>query len=276
VAATSASPRLELSGPKLAAALERLIRATEEHGGVERHARALQAKSAAFRLQLVERDPLCLELADFRTLCALCATVRRRIAPYLEHGRFVGVRAAIAALLAGREATTDADERLRAFRAAFPEDRAHRWVHDLGAEILHAVDPERFPLMCRWVWDAQTNTGVLREIWHAEDVDLAHIDVPSDYATHLTLREELAQFLAANGVFRDVLYYVDLLLAQVYADYIGEQGGAYLRTDFSLPEDPALHLRRLLGLDGLCGRDGSRLKTPAILVTPVEPPALPS
>jgi hypothetical protein len=276
VAATTASPRLELSGPKLAAALERLIRSTEEHGGVERHAAALQAKSAAFRMQLVERDPQALGLADFRTLCALCATVRRRVAPYLEQARFAALRGAIARLLEGREDTAGADERLRAFRASFPEDRAHRWVHDLGAEILHGVDPERYPLMCRWIWDGETNTGVLREIWHGEDVDLARIDVPSGYATHLALREELAQFLAANGVFRDVLYYVDLLLAQVYADYIGEQGGAYLRTDFSLPEEPALHLRRLLGLDGLGGREGSRLKAPPILVTPVEPPALPS
>ena len=271
-----ASPRLELSGPRLGAALERLIRGTEAHGGVERFALGLQAKAAAFRMQLVERDPLALGLADFRTLCALCATVRRRVAPYLEQGRFAVVREAIARLLEGREDTAGTDERLRVFRAAFPEDRAHRWVHDLAAEILHAVDPERFPLMCRWIWDAETNTGVLREIWHGEDVDLARIDVPSGYATHLALREELAQFLAANGVFRDVLCYVDLLLAQVYADYIGEQGGAYLRTDFSLPEDPSPHLRRLLGLDGLGGRDGARLKAPAILVAPAEPPALPS
>ena len=52
------------------------------------------------------------------------------------------------------------------------------------------------------------------------------------------LREELAQFLSANGVFRDVMQYVDLLTAQVYADYICEQGGSYLRADFTRPRIP--------------------------------------
>lgn len=255
--------RLELSGPKLAAAFERLVAATDEHGGVERYVLALQAKGAAFRQALVDADARALDCAEFRTLAALCATVRRRIAPYLEPERFAPLREAIVRLLEGREDTATADARLAAFRGAFPGDRAHRWTHDLAAEILHAVDPERYPLMCRWVWDEETNTGVLREIWHGENLDMERIEVPARYATHVTLREELAQYLAANGVFRDVLQYVDLLLAQVYADYISEQGGTYLRADFNAPEDPALHLRRLLGLDGVGSRGRLRLKASA-------------
>jgi hypothetical protein len=152
------------------------------------------------------------------------------------------------------------DDRMAAFRGAFPEDREHRWVHDLAAEILHAVDPERYPMMCRWVWDAKASTGVLREIWHAEDVDQCVIDAPSRYGTYLMLREELSQFLAANGVFRDVIWYVDLLTAQVYADYVGEQGGTYLRTEFGTPEDPMQHVQRLLGLDGVNQKGRTRLK----------------
>jgi hypothetical protein len=114
--------------------------------------------------------------------------------------------------------------------------------------------------MCRWVWDAQANTGVIREIWHAEDVDQVTIEVPARYGTYLVLREELAQYLAANGFFRDAPQYVDLLTAQVYADYIGEQGGTYLRADFSSPEDPVHHTRRLLGLDGIKAQGRTRLK----------------
>jgi hypothetical protein len=84
--------------------------------------------------------------------------------------------------------------------------------------------------------------------------------VPDGYETFVVLREELAQFLAANGVYRDVLQYVDLLTAQVYAGYLSEQGGTYLRADFATPEEPMLHVRRLLGLDGI-GPDGrTRLK----------------
>jgi hypothetical protein len=101
---------------------------------------------------------------------------------------------------------------------------------------------------------------VIREIWHADDADYAAIEVPDGYGTFLVLREELAQFLSANGVFRDVVYYVDLLAAHVYADYISEQGGAYLRADFNTPEDPMQHTRRLLGLDGVDARGRTRLK----------------
>ncbi len=251
-------PRLELSGPKLAAAFERLVSGSDEHGGIERYVTALQAKTAVFR-QALERDHE-LDLKAVKTLCALSATVRRRVTPYLAPARFHALRAEIVRLLAGREDTSTTDERMAAFRGAFPEDREHRWVHDLGAEILHAVDPERYPMMCRWVWDAKANTGVLREIWHAEDVDQCVIDAPSRYGTYLMLREELSQFLATNGVFRDVLWYVDLLSAQVYADYIGEQGGTYLRTEFGTPEDPMQHLQRLLGLDGVNEKGRTRLK----------------
>jgi hypothetical protein len=142
------------------------------------------------------------------------------------------------------------DRRIAEFCVTFPVDRKHRWVKDLAAELLHALDPARYPLMCRWVWDEGANTGVLREIWHG-DVDRATIKVGDGYATHVMLREELSQFLADNGVFRDVLQYVDLLLAQVYSEYIAAQGGSYLRADFSSPEDSVAYLRRLLGLDGV-------------------------
>jgi hypothetical protein len=186
--------------------------------------------------------------------------VRRRIGRYLEADSFSMLSARIRQLLAGSEDTSTTDARVAAFCAAFPQDREHRWVRDLAAEILHNVDPERYPLMQRWVWDARTNTGVIREIWHGEDVDNRSIDLPDTYATFLMLREELAQYLAANGVFRDVLFYVDVLAAQVYAEYIGERGGTYLRADFATPEDPMLHTRRILGLDGVDAAGRTRLK----------------
>ena len=116
--------------------------------------------------------------------------------------------------------------------------------------------------MNRWIWDARANTGVIREIWHGDDVDHITINVADGYGTCLMLREELSRFLSDNGFFRDVLYYVDVLCAQVYAQYICEQGGSYLRADFSAPEDPMQHTRRLLGLDGVQPGDGrTRLKS---------------
>ena len=167
-------------------------------------------------------------------------------------------------MLDGAAIAENADARIAAFGARFPADREHRWVRDMAAELLHTTYPGPYPLMCQWVWDAAANTGVLREIWHGEDVDRKTLDVADGHATFLVLREELSQFLTANGVFRDVLHYVDLLCAQVYAGYVDTQGGSYLRTDFSSPEDPTQYTRRLLGLDGLDRRTGrSRFKEAA-------------
>jgi hypothetical protein len=254
----AALPRLELSGPRLAAAFGALAAAAEDTGGIEQYVDALKLKHDLFATALGEGRARDVPVEDFRTLCAWMSTVRRRIGPHVEPEAFGRLRALVAALLEGAPATVDA--RIEEFRAAFPRDREHRWVRDLAAELLHHVDPERYPAMTRWMWDARANTGVLREIWHAEDVDHVRIDVPDDYATFVVLRAELAQFLAANGVYRDVPFYVDLLAARVYAGYIGEQGGSYLRADFSNPEEPMVHVRRLLGLDGVAANGRTRLK----------------
>jgi len=254
-------PHLDLSGPRLESALARLAAGCEPHGGLERYVEALKLKSSLFR-QALEDDPASLESDTFKQLCAFMATVRRRIGPWLEEPSFNEVRGAIVELLGARADTGETDARIEAFCSGFADARQHRWIRDLAAELLHNVDPERFPLMTRWVWDAGTNTGVIREIWHAEDVDRIRIGVPDAYDTFLVLREELSQYLAGKGFFRDVTWYVDLLCAQVYAGYISEQGGSYLRTDFAAEEDPVQHTRRLLGLDGVrAGSGRTRLKT---------------
>lgn len=254
-------PRLDLSGPILAHALETLILGTDEQGGIEYWTDALKLKSQMFQQALGSGNPADLPLETFKGLCAFMASVRRRISPYLEHQAYQEMVAAITELLDGIRDTTNTDARLAAFCARFPQDRKHRWVRDLAAEILHSVDPERYPLMCRWVWDRKANTGVIREIWFDDEVDNITIKVDDGYETYLMLREELSQFLRDNGVFRDVVWYVDLLCAKIYADYIAAQGGVYLRADFSAPGDPMEHTRRLLGLDGVnAGSGRTRLK----------------
>ncbi len=252
-------PRLELSGPKLRLAFEGLVGGSEEHGGVERYVAALQIKSQLFR-EAFAGGVREIDLPSFRTLCAHMATVRRRIGRYAEPEAFETMRANLAQLLADSGDTSTADQRIAEFCSQFPEGRDYRWVRDLAAELLHNVDPERYPLMTRWVWDAHTNTGVLREIWHSEDIDYIRLEIADTYPTFLVLREELAQYLASNGVFRDVLFYVDVLTAHVYAGYIGERGNAYLRTDFASPHDPLVDTRRILGLDGVDSQGKTKLK----------------
>ena len=255
------SVQLELSGPILSQALETLIAGTESQGGVEFWIDALKLKGRMFNQALGQGHPGDLPLDTFKSLCAFMASVRRRVGPFLEQPGYGEMVEAIVELLSDARDTTTADARLDAFYRHFPADNKHRWVRDLAAEILHGVDPERYPLMNRWVWDRKANTGVIRELWFDESVDNITIDVPDGYATYLMLREELSQFLTENGVFRDVIWYVDLLCAKVYADYISAQGGVYLRADFSSPGDPMEHTRRLLGLDGVkAGSGKTRLK----------------
>ncbi|HET7262174.1 MAG TPA: hypothetical protein VFK60_10190 [Casimicrobiaceae bacterium] len=250
---------LELSGPKLRIALEALVVRSEEYGGVERYVEALKLKTELFANALGGGRAGSVDAKTLRQLLSLIATVRRRIGPWLDGEGSAPLVERFARLLDGAADTANVDRALAEFCSTWPDDRAHRWVRDLGAEILHNTDPERFPLMCRWVWDRRSNTGVLRELWHAEDIDRITLQVPDDHQTFVALREELSQYLTANGVYRDVLQYVDLLTAQVYAEYISEQAGSYLRTDFQGPEDPMLHTRRMLGLDvARAGR--SRLK----------------
>ncbi len=257
-----ARPELHLAGAKLRASLEALLSGCEEQGGVERYIDALKLKSRLFRETLGEGELAALDVASVAALCAFMATVRRRIATELDGDGLVRLRHALALLLDGVSDTATTDQRMRAFCAQYPQDREHRWVRDLAAEVLHNLDPERYPLMTRWVWDRRANTGALREMWFGDDVDQRTLEVDDGYATFLVLREELAVFLADNGFYRDIPAYVDLLTAQVYAEYICAQGGSYLRTDFSSPEDPMQHTRRMLGLDGVrAGSARLRLKT---------------
>jgi hypothetical protein len=252
-------PVLDLSGEILRAAMQAMVAGSEEHGGIERYIDAVKLKNQMFRQALVEDDIAALDLETFKGLCAFMATVRRRVGRWLNEEAFAEMRERIVELF---DDGAHIDDRIGRFCAYFPEDKKHRWVRDLATELLHNADPERVPLMNRWVWDAKANTGVIREIWHGDNVDSMTIPVGDGYGTYIMLREELSQFLSHNGVFRDVLFYIDVLCAQVYAQYICEQGGSYLRADFTAPEDPMQHTRRLLGLDGVQPGDGrTRLKS---------------
>lgn len=255
-------PVLHLSGPKLRVALETLVKAAEGVGGIEQYAAAVKMKANVFQEFLGDGRAAGLTLADFEQVVAFMSTVRRRIARTLEVVSFHELRILIAALLDGATEPGTANQRLAGFVEAFPEDRQHRFVRDLATEMLHNVYPESYPLMNRWVWDNKANTGVIREIWHGDNVDHIVIDVPDSHDAFLVLREELSQFLSDNGIFRDMIWYVDLLCAQIYGDYINAQGGAFLRTDFASEGDPLEHSRRILGLDGIDPKSGrSRFKT---------------
>lgn len=254
-------PVLELSGPRLRRAFDHLIEAAEPTGGVERYVSALALKASLFEEILGKGKVREMTAAEFRDLAAFITPARRRLGDYLEPEGFNGMRERLVALLEGWSDTSTADARLLRFMAQFPQDKAHRWVRDLGAEMLHFVAPDHYPLMTRWIWDARVGTGVLREIWYSDIVDDATIAVDDRLETFAALAAELSSFLAGNGVFRDHVFYGDLLCAHVYAGYINDRGGQYLRSDFSDGSDPMTHTRRMLGLDAIDTETGrTRLK----------------
>ena len=259
-----AQPVLDLSGPKLRRAFENLVESAEDTGGIERYVGALALKASLFEEVLGKGKVSELTEPEFYDLAAFITPVRRRIGAWLGRNGFPAMRARLVALLHGWSDLGTADQRLNAFVASFPADREHRWSRDLAAEVLHFTAPDRYPLMTRWMWDARVNTGVLREIWHSDnDVDAGTIAVGDGFATFATLREELEGFLQANGVFRDLALYTDLLCAHIYAAYINDRGGQYLHADFcgGAKADAMAHTRRLLGLDAVDTKSGrTRLK----------------
>ncbi|MHB0950815.1 MAG: hypothetical protein ACYC10_02685 [Allorhizobium sp.] len=255
------APTLDLSGPRLRRALEHLIEAAEPSGGIERYVSALALKASLFEEILGKGRVGTMTETEFMDLAAFITPVRRRVGPWLGTNGFELLRRRIAGLLEGWSDVSTADARLLAFTDAFPQDREHRWVRDLGAEILHFTAAERYPLMTRWIWDARVGTGALREVWFADDVDSVRIEAPDTFQTFATLFEEIEGFLKENGVFRDLRFYCDLLLAHVYAAYINDRGGQYLRSDFANTGDPMAHTRRMLGLDAVDSETGrTRLK----------------
>jgi len=256
-------PVLDLSGPKLRGAFENLVDSAEATGGVERYVGALALKASLFEEVLGSGRVAELTETEFYDLAAFITPVRRRIGSWLAAGGFDAMRRRLQALLADMTSPATADLRLRQFVESFPDDRRHRWVRDLAAELLHFTARDRYPLMTRWMWDARVNTGVLREIWHSDAGEIRTIAASDDLMTFLTLREELEEFLRGNGVFRDLPLYVDLLCAHIYAGYINDTGGQYLHADFcgGSKGDAMAHTRRLLGLDAVDSETGrTRLK----------------
>ena len=248
---------LELSGPTLRAGLDALAPALPEL------LELLKLKQALFAELLGDGRAEALTEISFLGLVNFMPTVRRRVGAFLDANDFSALHPPLMALLDGPDPLP---QRWRAWLAAFPEDRAHRWLRDLGAEVLHFRAPEATPLMSRWIWDTATGTGVLREIWYSEADPPEPVGITDGPDTFLALGQELDAFLRSQGLFRDLALCADLLCAQIYASYINDRGSTFLKADFAAEEDATRHTRRMMGLDALTA-DGlrPRVRLPARL-----------
>lgn len=249
-------PSLDLSGASLRSGFEDLVKAAEPGGGIDAYLAATQFKSKLFAEWFGGKQLAALDLPRFLGLCTFMPTVRRRIGSWLAENDYADLHRQLLLLM---QSKADAQQRLQAFASAFSNDRTMRWVRDLAAEVMHFSAPDDVPLMTRWIWDAQTGSGVLREIWYEESGEIDASRIGDGLATFTALQNELTGFLRDNGMYRDLPLLQDLLCAHIYAQYINDRGSTYLKGDFAGEEDAMAHTRRLLGID-CYERDGIQMK----------------
>lgn len=249
---------VELSPQRLDNALQQMFEHLEPDGGLERYIAALKMKSELFGRLLAPDAIAELDEEARDTLLERVFSARRRLAPQIRSMDLAELRALVNELLHGKGSVAD---RMEAFIEGLPcEGKACRARRDLAADLLHFYDPERYPLMARWVWDVNTDSGAMRELVPYSD-QVTQLPTGGDPGTYVALRDWVWEQLEAQAFYRDLAFMVDLVLAQVYAQYIKAMAEGMLRTDFGASsEDPSEHVRKLLGIDEQRMGGRSRLK----------------
>jgi len=142
------------------------------------------------------------------------------------------------------------------------EDRKiNRAAWDLATEVVHFYDPEKYPLMSKWVWDQRVQSGASREFIRANDT-MPNIPL-GDTAGHFdAARQHLMQHLAAQGVYRDLPFMADLVMAQAYTDYVMamSNGMGMMGSEFGGKMEPIEFIAKILGIEPARSGGRSRLK----------------
>ena len=246
-------PVLHLDGGTLRTALNSMTACSEQLGGIEIIIEGLRGKSLLFQ-RTFSGDGMTMTDTEFFDACAFMPTVRRRIRPILKSKGFDHLQSALTKLLDG-VSFENVDSRRMELARNLRTSEKDRWIQDLAAEVLHFREPETFPLMTRWIWDGESNSGVLREVWFSDTQDF-HLNVAGDIRTHLELRKELYGFLEDSGVYANHHFIIDILFAWIYSQYIGSQGGSFLKTEFNHSGTPFNYALRMLGLDAALTGNG--------------------
>ncbi|MDH5535286.1 MAG: hypothetical protein OEZ08_06915 [Betaproteobacteria bacterium] len=235
---------------------ERLLASVrQDAGGIEAYLAALNAKSHRIDSALAPNAPP--GLAEIEGLLAGVFTARRRLYPTLEALGAQRVGTLVHELVYGNAVMA---RRLQNFVDAMPGTagmsraeikaaaKLRRAAWDFAAELLHFRDPRRFPLMTRWVWDAGTQSGALRELIRGSDTLR---EIPFDNSPELFegARRWLAERIAERGIYRDEPLWIDLLLAQAYTTYFRSMAEGGLGADFGRGVTPQEQLKKLLGID---------------------------
>jgi hypothetical protein len=211
----------------------------------------LEAKSAFFRDALGSD-----EIGSVNEDMALAVlkrvfSVRRRSELILNNLTLEGFRRSVRGLLYADMAP---GQRLQEFAVLIDDigrDIPEGSGHDLGSEILHFTDPDRYWLWTRWMWNPRTETGALPLVV-MEEVDLDGGSVAETYRrigvamAFLDGVGEAAGFRTeGHGVFG-----TDVFLASVYSVYMYTTVRMRMTQEFNkiVPELGDL-VRRLLGVN---------------------------
>lgn len=239
-----------------------------EDGGAEVFLASMEAKHQLFADLLKEEALEHLSMEGVEALLDTVFSARRRVYFVFEGLGLEASTTVIRELLYGK---TPLQDRLVQFSTvvaiddAAPEDvrkiaaKNRRAVFDFGAELLHFNDPLKYPLMTRWVWDQQTVSGALREFIRGND-SLPDVPLGNSPEMHEGARVWLAAQLAEQGLYKDVPYWVDMVLAQAYSEYFRSMAEGMLSADFGRASGPADYVKKFLGIDAPAKAGLSRVK----------------
>ncbi|WP_018953004.1 hypothetical protein [Thioalkalivibrio sulfidiphilus] len=236
----------EIASSKFRTLLEQI----EERGTtIEFFLEALRSKHELFARVLPAEKPQYLSRDDVMLLLAVIFPARRKLESHLASLDDAALSDAVLALVYGEGRL---EERINAFCELIPETdkKARRAIWDLAAELLHFRDPERVPLMTRWVWDTRTMTGAVREFIRGNDT-LREIPMGTRPEDFQGVRAWFAERLSEDGLYRDLPYLVDLLQGQAYADYVKavSMGVGMVNAELGAKQDPLEFLVKLLGIE---------------------------
>ncbi len=210
----------------------------------------LEAKSSFFQDALGRGNIESLEEDTATALLKTVFSVRRKSKLILTNLTLDGFRRSVRGLL---YADLTPGQRLEEFAAlvdGIGRDIPEGTGHDLGSELLHFTDPDRYWLWTRWMWNPATRTGALPLVV-MEEVDLDGGSVAETYrrvgvaVAFLNDVGEAAGFRTqGHGVFG-----TDVFLASVYAVYMYTTLRMRMTQEFNkiVPELGDL-VRRLLGV----------------------------
>lgn len=206
----------------------------------------LEYKSTAMRA-IAGDDPATMTEDSLRELLGWVFCTRRRVDRVLALTRPAELAAGIAELLHGSDGIDARYERFAELLAPLPGVAA-----DLPGELLHFLDPARYWLWTRWMWDPAAETGALKLVT-TEDTELGGWGARPG-ATYLAVGRAVV-FVEETGKaagFTDIgrgLFGTDVFLAAVYGIYLNTVLGMRMTREFTAMLPGLTELtRRLLGV----------------------------